>query len=93
MPPRDVGRGNPAFLRLCDVLPGGFHGRIDAPPPSGGDALAVEYGQGHWDAVTLSTTLAAGKPDCTRRQRPSPGLGEADAVTGVSREESVSAPA
>jgi hypothetical protein len=40
-------RSEPGFKRLREALGGGLHGRLDALPESGGDSLAVEYGQGH----------------------------------------------
>jgi hypothetical protein len=38
--------GNPALIRLNEVLPGGLNGRLDALPSGSGDFLAVEYSQG-----------------------------------------------
>jgi hypothetical protein len=40
-------RGGAGFVRLRGAVCGGLHGRLDALPSGGGDALGGEYGQGH----------------------------------------------
>jgi hypothetical protein len=77
----------------AEALPGGRDGRFDALTLGGGESLGGEDGQGQGVRAPGRQCQRPVKPNMPDGNAVPLGLCEADDVTGVSREESVSAPA
>ena len=58
-------RGDPAFIRLSDMLAAGLDGRLDALPPGSGDPLAIEDGQRHSQIIVEPS---GSRPRTSRRE-------------------------